>query len=446
MGDIFIGMRGTGDFVTNERPENWRQKILELYPNGSAVLTAITSMMKNEPTDDPVFHWWTRTLSTQAGAVTSIYIDTALSTEYVYASHQTTKGIKDAVVYAKCAAATADMFREGHQVLLRDSDQYSVDINAKVVAVVSNGASSYIACKLLEADDNGSTAASYNLASVDRILVIGNVNSQGGTRPEAIVNEPTEFYNYCQIWRTALDITRTARKTKLRTRDAYNDAKKEALLYHGIEMEKSLIWGVRNAGTGANKKPEYTTWGLIPFIKTNASANVDDFSLNTDYSSETWLEAGEEWLDSMVKTIFAKSGQEPGKLGGTKFALCGAGALLGIQQLVKNGANYNIKRGEAGYGVKVAVWETIFGDLVLKVHPLFSWETTNEYSMLVVDPNNLIYRPFDDTFFKPDDSERKGGGTGKDGTEEEFVTEGGYEYHHAETFGYLNGVGRDNTV
>ncbi len=61
----FLGMRGTGDWAANERPENWRQGILRLYPNGMAPLTAILSKMKNSSTDDPVFHWWTKSLASQ---------------------------------------------------------------------------------------------------------------------------------------------------------------------------------------------------------------------------------------------------------------------------------------------------------------------------------------------------------------------------------------------
>lgn len=51
----FLGMRGNGDWVTDQRPKNWRETILFLYPNGSMPLTAIMSKMKSEKTDDPQF-------------------------------------------------------------------------------------------------------------------------------------------------------------------------------------------------------------------------------------------------------------------------------------------------------------------------------------------------------------------------------------------------------
>ena len=41
----FLGMRGTGDWATDERPKNYRQGILYLYPNGSAPLTGLLSKM-----------------------------------------------------------------------------------------------------------------------------------------------------------------------------------------------------------------------------------------------------------------------------------------------------------------------------------------------------------------------------------------------------------------
>ncbi len=76
---MFLGMRGNGDWVDNQRPENWRQQILYLYPNGMAPLTAILSMMGSESVDDPRFHWWTQSQSAVSGAVDSIWMDAGLT-------------------------------------------------------------------------------------------------------------------------------------------------------------------------------------------------------------------------------------------------------------------------------------------------------------------------------------------------------------------------------
>ena len=440
----FLGMRGTGNWTDDARPQSWREKILELFPNGSMPLTAITGMTKRGGQLTDIRHnWKTRTLSTQSGAVTDVYIDAGMATAYVYASHQTTHGVASAVVYAKCAAAVAAMIREGHKVLLRDSDHVEVDVNAKVVAVNVNGANSYIACRLLEADDNGSVAATYNLATVDRILVIGNINSQGGTRPRAITYDPADVYNVSGIWRTPVEISRTGMRTKIRGRDAYLDQKEQGLLYHGIEMEKDLIWGIRTENTGANGKPENTIMGLIEFIRSYASANVSDFSLDSDFSGQTWAEGGKTWLENMLKTIFS---QGSGELGDEAFAVMGAGAALGIQRMVEANSMYTIGEAEAAYGIRVTRLSTVFGDLFFKIHPLFNWETTNQYSCLILPPANIGWLPMDETHYKPDELWDKGGSTGVDGKQEEWLTEGTYEYNLVGPWGWLNGVGQNNAV
>jgi hypothetical protein len=48
-----ITTMGTGDWVADQRPMNWRQQILKLYPNGQAPLTAILSMLGSERVNDP---------------------------------------------------------------------------------------------------------------------------------------------------------------------------------------------------------------------------------------------------------------------------------------------------------------------------------------------------------------------------------------------------------
>ena len=42
----FLGMRGTGDYsVPDQRPKNYRDTILMLYPNGTAPLTAMLAKL-----------------------------------------------------------------------------------------------------------------------------------------------------------------------------------------------------------------------------------------------------------------------------------------------------------------------------------------------------------------------------------------------------------------
>ena len=427
----FLGMRGTGDWATDQRPKNWREVILYEYPNGSAPLTAIMSKLGSEKVDDPEFNWWTKTLPTQAADITGKYTDAAMTSAYA------SGGVAGSVLYIKCSEADAGHFRAGHQVLLRDVSDYDVDVNAKVLAVQKNGASSCITVKLLETDT--ATAQSHNLSDADRILVIGNLNAEGATMPEAVAYDPTKIYNYTQIFRTPLDITRTARRTKLRTGDAYKEAKRECLELHSIEMEKAFIWGVMTENIGSNGKPERTTRGLVNIIKTYASANVNDYRLNTTYSGDTWVSSGEDWMDYYLELIFRY-----GK--GQKLCLAGSGALLGLNKLAKTYGQYTFTPQTKSYGIQVVEWVTPFGTISIKTHPLFSYEEANRYSMVIYEPENLKSRIIDDTSFYAEGEKQNTGYTRRDGTNEEYLTEIGLEFHFPSGWGYLNGVGQDNIV
>lgn len=438
----FLGMRGTGDWAANQRPENWRESILYFFPNGEAPLTAMMSKMKTEVTNDPKFHWWTQGLPLQAAAITGVYTDSALGVAYVSGA---TAG---SYLYIKVAAADIDQFREGHQITLRDSSDLTVDVVCKATAVVENGASSYVKCRLLEDDDN-STAG--DLSDADRILVSGNINAEGAGMPDAISYDPTEWYNNTQIFRTPLEITGTAMETKLRTNpQAYAKLQKETLQDHSIEMEKAFWWGVPTVGSGANGKPERTTMGIIPAIRGGYTGHggstlvgtVSDYVTDSSYAGKSWLAGGEDWLNEQLEVIFRY-----GKT--SKMAFCGSQTLMAINKIVKNNGDFMWGPDTTVYGIKVKEWITPLGSIALMTHPLFNHEITTRRIMVIIEPENLVYRPItnrDTKFIKEAIGTTNTGYTRRDGIKEEYLTEAGLEFHHPIGWGYLTGFGLPNTA
>lgn len=427
---MFMGMRGTGDWATNQRPENWRQQILKLYPNGDAPLTAILSMMTSEATDDPHFHWWSEVFGNVAGAVTAIYTDAACTSAYV------SGGVAGTTLYAKVASALYDGVHIGHQLLLRDQSDPDVDVNAKVIDKFVLSTYYILTVKLLEDDDN---STSHYLAACDYAMVIGSINPEGGEMPEAIANDPTEYYNYTQIFRTALDITRTAKKNKLRTGDAYQKAKADCLEQHSIEMEMAFLWGIRTLGVGANGKPERTTMGIHQFLKTYATANNSNYVTHATYAGQSWITGGEDWLNAQLELIFRYGSRE-------KLAFCGSGALLGLNQLAKSGAQITLQPTSKAYGLAINQWITPFGTLNVKTHPLYSYDATTRNMMTIFEPKNIKYRFVDDTEFYAEGEKQNTGRGRVDGISEEYLTEAGLEFHHPQTGGILNGFGQANTA
>lgn len=431
----FLGMRGNGDWVADQRPKNWREQILKLYPNGSAPLTAILSMMASQSTDDPEFNWWTQSMSSVQGTVSGVYTKPDLSAAYVNG------GVAGDIVYLLITTVLGNHIREGHQILMRDASNYAVDVVGKVVGLARGTTNTVVAVKLLEADDNG---GANDLSDCDTFKIIGNVNPEGGEMPDAIALNPTKVYNYTQIFRTPLSITRTARKTRLRTGDQYQKAKSEALEMHSWEMELAFLWGIKTENTGDNGKPERTTMGIINFIRTYAAANCDDFTLNATYHGKTWVEdtGGIVWFDNILEQIFRYGANE-------KLALCGSGALLGIQRLASAHGSIMLEAVPKVYGMDVSRWVTPFGSIYFKTHPLFSYDSTTRNMMVILEPKELNYRYIDDTQFYGENSSKTHpegyGGKRLDGTNEEFLTEAGLEFGMAEKCAVLNGVGSDHS-
>lgn len=434
----FLGLRGTSDFEGNQIPKNYREMILKLFPNGSAVLTGMMSKLKSEVTTSNTFNWYTQKMADMGGTMTAIYTDPGLSSAYA------SGGIAGDTLYVKMGVtvsedvANANEFKKGHTVILRDASDPDVDCAALVVAQpVINGASSYVTVQLLEADDN---STSHDLSDADTIYITGSAYGEGGMPPEAINYVPTSYYNYTQIFKTVIELTRTAMKTKLRTtEDLLRDERKEKLLHHGIEMEKALIWGVRTytANDPVTGKPRTTTMGIKEFIRSGASTHFFNYVTDTNYAGQTWLEGGEDWLDTSIAQVFlwGDSAERLGVIGNL-----GANA---INKLAK--ANGTIEMGKVqavAYGLRVREWYIAEGTVYLMRHPLFNKMTSMRRTLLLLLPENMMFRPLTDSDTKRTDVTPKG----FDGIKEQYLTEAGFEFHHPEQFAWLDGLGSANAV
>lgn len=421
-----MGMRSTGSFDTPHiRPKNYRETILRLWPNGKAPLTAIMALAKSRKVDDPQFFWFEKELPRQAGAIT--------------AGGDGNLNTKGTTVSLTVAANTAKEFRAGHVVRLMKKGDYTTGFNARVVGVVINGAASTITVTTME-DDPDTNAVK------DWIAVIGNSNAEGALVPDSISYDPFRREGLTQIFRTPLDITRTARLTRLRTGDAYAELVRDSLELHSIEMEKAFLYGVMDEWIGTNGHPQRTTEGLIATIKnysgdngTSVNNQVWDFTKETDtfFSGKSWLDVGKFWLDLQLEKMF--------RYGRTKkMGLATNDAILALSQLAETYGYYNLTVGQTKFGISIMEWITPFGEIYLKSHPLLNHSEMEQNMIIFFEPENIVESYITQTMKKKDDGEKKGGSTAMDGIKEEFLTETGFSYQQARTGAILYGVGKDH--
>jgi len=343
-----LGIHDT-ETLSSNRFQSWRRAILLAFPNGSAPLTALLSLMKSEPINDPVHNWFEKDMPTQSTTLTAAYTNVATT-----------------------ITVAAAVFRPGH--LIKNLTQSAGEV-MKVTAVSSDGLTLTV-----ERGNYGTPAAS--AGADDTLVIIGNANSEGSGAPKSVSYTPNSYYNYTQIFKTTFDLTGTAIGTPLKydPEGPWPERMREALNLHSIELEKALIWGVRaqytNSTTG---RVERTMGGATSFIHPD---NIITPPSNTLTPS---------LVNTYCERVFRKclnNRQE-------KLVLCGSGfaqVFVGVMQKVP-GFQFNVVPGEETYGMKLRAYESPHGTLYFKTHPLFSQIPAWRYHALIIDLPGLRFRP-----------------------------------------------------
>lgn len=392
------GMRGSGSWSSSERPENFRDKILFLYPNSPAILTAISGRLKTENTDDPHFNIFEKGLPVMRWKI-----------DYTETNTQSGGDLDDCTtIYLDETLGETDPqlnFRAGQVIICERTRE------VMWVASVGSDANG----KKVVVDTRGSHATPSDkaaLADGDYLLIIGTANAEGSSVPAAITHDATVVQNYCQIFRTPLHLTGTAKQTYLRTGDPEKELKRMAAERHAIEMEWAWIFGKKNLTT-VSGQPKRTTGGILERVTTNVYDALDAVT------KPAW--------ESFLEKVFLVPNSRDEKL-----CLCGNKALTTLNAMASAYGDISLVPTSDSFGLKLSRWETPYGTLYLKGHPLLSQNATFNDWGIVIDTSNVVYRPLRarDTQFLKDRQN-----PGDDAIICEYLTEAGLELRHESTHG-----------
>lgn len=372
------GLRGSGNFGTEERPTNYRGVLLLLKPNTKAPLTALSGQMRSEATDDPEFNVFTKGLPVQRATVSG--------------SHNTTI----TTITLQDSSQDNSIFKVGHAVINeRTGEVMWVTAKSSTTAVVVDRA-------------QGSSAAAMNAA--DGLLILGSTYAENADVPAAVTYDPSLKTNYTQIFRNSLNLSGTAMATRLRHADNPKaEYKREVLELHAIEMEKQFFFGSGVEDNGSTSSPQRTTKGLFFWIATN----ITDFSDAVDIDT----------LENALEDLFENGSSE-------KMLFCGNRLLNVINKAARIWGNLQIMPTTETFGMRVVQWTTPYGDLMLRQHPLFSANATFNDWGFAVDLTSIIYR-----YLRGRDTQylENRQSPGVDGQIDEFMTECGLECQFEET-------------
>lgn len=356
------GLRGTGDWSTDERPKDFRGKILFFQPNGNAPIFALTSRAGKRTKTDPEFSWWAESQTN-----VRLQVNGAL-------------GAGDTTITVDSAdpATTAMNRNYGTATHLKPGDILIVDPatdNAtfnfellEVQTVISD--TQFTALR-------GAGGTSAGSIADDRFLtLIGSAYPEGSGVPSAVARNPTKFFNYHQIFKESYELTKTADVTEARTGDAWSNDKKRKGFDHARAIEWSIMFGRKAELTGDNGKPKRFMGGLREFIP---ASNTTVFGAPVTSSS---------FMDAVGPVFDFDLGG-----GDTRIGFCGNFARTELGKVIQAATGIKMELGSVitKWGIDFQELIMPMGRLLLKSHPLLSQHALYKKSMFIVDFASLHY-------------------------------------------------------
>jgi len=245
-----------------------------------------------------------------------------------------------------------------------------------------------------------SAATGSTTAVVDgqKCTVIGSAFEEGSGSPDSWSRELDNGNGYCQIFKTACEVTNTARATVYRGyASEWDRIWNLKLREHKVDIERAMLFGHSASQSGIN----YTD-GIVGHIVKNSGATIKDnaaLSYTEDkgyFSTRTDAQMTYDALLADLEVVF-----DPARGGGqAKLALCSLPVITFFNKM--NGSstfmssaysvsNPMMSQASGSYGHKVMKVETIHGDLTLVKEPLFRGFAAPY--MCLVDLDNVAYRP-----------------------------------------------------
>jgi len=385
-----LGMRETTNLATDQRAKAWRLGIMDQYPD-AAPLSHLIYRVGKETVSDPEFYWWERQFN--ARELTVGAGDTPDSQ---------TAGVADT-----CAVGTDEAYNCKLGTILLNTTTFE---RVMVSSNPTSGTSINITRGI------GSSGAQTTMAAGQKLQVIGNAQAEGAGVGQAITNNPTKYYNYCQIFRNVADLSNTLLMTTLRTGDPWKNAQKEALLQHELDKEWAWLFGIKSEDTSATPGGRRTTDGLYARVTTNV----------TSFSSGLTLSG---WNDALADPMLEGSDE--------KLLLCGSDMILALEAMARhNTVQWSEVPMQDSFGMNLVKWRTPFGTVFIKEHKLLSKNSALKDWGFLIDPDQLVYRYVKgrDTEWLPNRQD-----AGDDRKIGEYLAECGTEIHQE----YMHAIFKD---
>ena len=261
----------------------------------------------------------------------------------------------------------------------------------RIESVTQNSADTSIVVKTIQTVD-GSTVT---LDDGGDCVVIGTSYEQGSGAPDVWSQELDNDYGYTQIFKTACEMSNTARATVYRGyADEWARLWNLKLREHKVDIERALLFSMRGSQGGI----QYTD-GIVGHCLKNGT--ITDGGIGSYTEGVPYLgmyTAAEMTYDGLLSAFEVM--YDPAR-GGSSNKLCLASLpvvshfnkISGFAEgsLTASKSQYNFEASKGSFGHKVMKIETVHGDCSIVKEPLF--RNNSSGLMAFVDLDHVSYRP-----------------------------------------------------
>ena len=375
--------------IPSRRLYNFSDRIADLAPDESPFFVYLSKVAK-VPTDDPQFRWLKDRNKIQM----------ADRTFALDASH-TVPAAGSTLTYTvdDGAGAAPDWIIKGMVFAIGETNASTNEPETAIVRVESAPVAGSTETTFTGRTISAATGSTTAVVDGQKCTVIGSAFEEGSGSPDSWSRELENGNGYCQIFKTACELTNTARATVYRGyASEWDRIWNLKLREHKVDIERAMLFGNSASQNGIN----YTD-GIVGHIIKNSQSQITGASTQVSYTEDkgyfTTRTDGETTYDVMLKgleVIF-----DPARGGSSsKLALCSLPVISFFNKMASSStflssaysaANPMMSQASGSYGHKVMKVETIHGDLTLVKEPLFRGHAAPY--MCLVDLDNVAYRP-----------------------------------------------------
>ncbi len=374
------------------RIHNFGDRVAELAPEESPFFVYLNKVAK-VPTNDPVFRflenrskidWTSRNFFVDGTTLTNVTADTSYS-----------------IVVDTADEAKVDYLVKGMVFAVETDRSHQSQVIFRVEGITQNSADTTVTARCISLSNSANDSTNYNdIADGDECQIIGTSFAEGSGSPDVWSSQLDDDFGYCQIFKTAAEMTNTAIATNYRGyANEWDRIWNLKLREHKVDIERAMLFSMR----ARSNNLQYSE-GIVGHILANATAVASgsaSYSSGNPYMfSQASTAVTYDSLLSDFEVVFDPArGGNKSKLGlASRPVISYFNKLAGFSDksmalAADNSARYNFNAAQrdGAFGHSIMQVNTVHGDLSMIAEPMFRGIASGYLAL--VDLDHVAYRP-----------------------------------------------------